>query len=119
MWQLLDEVDVFFSESFCGSSYNAITTLCCRETQAIFKHLWDRRTQRHTLATIKALPEYAQLVSSRVAADVVPLVDKAFAAVLQDLASYNANPQLRPYEVKGNLIAYADGDGFCTSTYFG
>jgi hypothetical protein len=115
---LLDEGDVFFSNSFCGKSYNAITSLCNEHTAAVFRQIWARRATPLTMQGVQALPAFAALVQA-LPRDSRPLIDRAVADALWDLQAYNANPGLHPYTVVDKKIAYADNDGQTTDTFFG
>lgn len=61
---LIDEVDVFFSPDFFGSTYNPVSRYCSNETQAIFSYIWNNKPRKVQLQEIQQLQEYVSLISS-------------------------------------------------------
>eukprot|EP00961_Rhodomonas_salina_P175252 2363926-Rhodomonas_salina.1 len=65
---LLDEVDVFFSDSFFGSTFNPAETICSPHCFSILSAVWERRTEmvaqpeESSVDSILNLPAMQQLL---------------------------------------------------------
>ena len=66
---LIDEIDVFFQNSFFGATHNPACTVHSDHTVALMRHVWDNRgkTPAITMQDVYDLPAYAGL-----AGDLIP-----------------------------------------------
>jgi hypothetical protein len=102
---LIDEVDVFFSESFYGKTYDIVNYYPCEETVEIMSHIWNNRGSVQ-VSHLKALPCYARLLSN-FRDGIAPLIDQHLGMMIEDAQKFN-DP---PYIVKdGKRIGYIMGD---------
>ena len=60
---LIDEVDVFFSDSFFGETYAPVTVFRNEHTDALQKYLWEQREGSNLAAMGLASPHFQALVS--------------------------------------------------------
>jgi len=58
---LIDEVDVFFSQEFYGSTYDPIREYACPEAAAILTKIWQDRNSNISIQSIQRMPELAAL----------------------------------------------------------
>jgi Mg-chelatase subunit ChlD len=86
---LIDEVDVFFSESFYGKTYDPVNYYASEETKAIMLHIWANRSNI-TVRDLKLLPAYSTLVDN-FHPEVVPLIDLHLSMMIEDAGNFN-NP---------------------------
>ena len=55
---LIDEVDVFFSDGFFGSTYTAYASIKGKEVEALTDYIWEHRKEVLMIRAIKKTPEY-------------------------------------------------------------
>jgi len=59
---LVDEVDVFFGDTFYGATYNKVTSMHWNEIEQIIKAIWNSKGQKQWVKDIVAMPEYRALL---------------------------------------------------------
>ena len=95
---LIDEVDVFFSQEFYGSTYNPIQEFVSPEAVAILTKIWQDRNANICLKTIQRMPEVAAL-KAKFRPEVSGLIDQQIQFMLQDVRVYD-NPKGQVMDVK-------------------
>jgi hypothetical protein len=88
---LIDEVDIFLSETFYGKTYNPVRYYASEETIALMRHIWANRTSNIGVSDIKRLPAYLSLVA-KFHPEVVPLIDLHLNMMIEDAGSFNTPP---------------------------
>lgn len=123
---LIDEVDVFFSNTFMGQSYNPSAMLGCENTVTLMQHIWNNRLQQShvVLASTKQLPQYKTLKQNTFSAAAAGIVDRELINMIADAKNF-ADP---PYDVfnaanKGAepqmRVGYKRLDGMTTQVHYG
>jgi hypothetical protein len=115
---LIDEVDVFFSESFFGATYNLGGSFSSPETRYILTEIYNR-SGAITIDDIREFPEYKTLVSS-FCPEARRLIDQNISLMIQDVPHY-ASPR---YEIVtlsngSKKIGYKDQDSVSCHTSYG
>jgi hypothetical protein len=122
----LCQVDVFFSNTFMGQSYNPSAMLGCENTVTLMQHIWNNRLQQShmVLASTKQLPQYKTLKQNTFSAAAADIVDRQLINMIADAKNF-ADP---PYEVfnaanKGAepqmRVGYKRLDGMTTQIHYG
>ena len=55
---LIDEVDVFFSDGFFGSTYTAYASIKGKQVEALTDYIWEHRKEVLMIRAIKKTTEY-------------------------------------------------------------
>lgn len=95
---LIDEVDVFFSQEFYGSTYNPIQEFVSPEAVAILTKIWQDRNSNISLKTIQRMPEVTAL-KAKFRPEISGLIDQQIHFMLQDVKVYD-NPKGQVMDVK-------------------
>jgi hypothetical protein len=107
---LIDEVDVFFSDSFYGATYNPISEFKSVETVEIMTAIWNSRSNKSTLADIQKLSEYASLVA-KCCPEATILLDQHIRFMIEDVNKYNDPPyEIVDLEGGKKMIGYKQQD---------
>ena len=118
---LLDEVDVFFSNDFCGDTYNAVCAYTNATVVALFKHLWAHyKTAGAALpfTNVQQLPLYAELMRP-VSVDARAVIADCVQRMCRDLAAFRASHAHPRYMVQNDQLAYVTTEGHSVSTFYG
>jgi GTPase SAR1 family protein len=114
---LIDEVDVFFSQSFYGKRYNPATVLKDPTITALINRIWDERSlsgdKYKRLNDIKQTQEYKDCCSKL--GEWSFLVEESVHDMLTDLDSFENHG----YTIQEGKIAYAEQDGYTVKTAIG
>ncbi|CAL6013736.1 Helicase-related_protein [Hexamita inflata] len=112
---MIDEVDVFFSEDFYGSSYNPVTSIQNQEIINFFDYVWANRNNNQLLeiGSISKTEQYKKIVNSLKGWE--QLVKEVVIDILSDIIHF----QTHKYIVHKGLIGYKSQDTISTSTYYG
>lgn len=115
---LIDEVDVFFSESFFGATYNPMGEFSCVEVQTILTTIFNRRGSI-SFEQVQSMPEYAALLS-QFCSEARPLIDQHIRLMIQDAPNF-AEPQYEIVTLQDGTtrIGYKDHDRVSCSTKYG
>jgi len=115
---LLDEVDVFFSEDFHGSSYRPAACLKDPVLTTLIKDIWNQREneQMQSLSSIKETSQYADCLTKFVGLE--EFLEKAVKNMLDDLR-YVVCGRHKDYEVERDQIGYKAHDGITFNTSYG
>jgi len=116
---LIDEVDVFFSEDFCGKTYNPACKFKGEEEYNLLKHIWDARGGNPNIHTIKASKAYQKMKAKY--SDFEWLLEFNLPKIISALKEFKSHK----YSVKTNpdtgesLIAYREHGRETTSRWCG
>jgi len=116
---LIDEVDVFFSPDFYGSTYNPATHTIDMGTKALHRHIWDNRHQPPSLDELKTIQLYTTMARQYPA--LAGMVDNHLKQMLSDVKTFQ-NPAYEVVEdhTGTKRIGYRDvGGSVCTNTKYG
>jgi hypothetical protein len=103
---LVDEVDVFFTKDFYGSTYNPACDLKHSLISDLIRQVWDEGLATTlTLDMVKGWPVYNRICS--VFPNWTFLIDAAITQMIQDLAEFHSHE----YEVVDGKIGYREQDG--------
>mmetsp|Transcript_55824 Transcript_55824/g.116793 ORF Transcript_55824/g.116793 Transcript_55824/m.116793 type:complete len:2524 (-) Transcript_55824:513-8084(-) len=103
---LVDEVDVFFTKDFYGSTYNPACDLKHSHISDLIRQIWDEGvTTTITLDVVKGWPVYNNICSAFPSWTF--LVDAAITQMVEDLAEFPSHQ----YEVVDGKIGYREQDG--------
>ncbi|EFA77010.1 helicase [Heterostelium album PN500] len=111
---LIDEVDVFFGDSFYGQTYNPGTSLQSASIIQLFEYIWKNR-KNITISTVSNQNEYKKVMAEFPGHETI-LSQKIYSMV-RDVNSYN----IPAYEVDkvNQRIGYRDQDGISFTTTYG
>ncbi|EFA77020.1 hypothetical protein PPL_09772 [Heterostelium album PN500] len=111
---LIDEVDVFFGDSFYGKTYNPSTSIQSFSIIQLVEYIWKNR-KNITISTISNQNEYKKVMAEFSGHETI-LSQKIFSMV-RDVNSYN----IPAYEVDkvNQRIGYRDQDGISFTTTYG
>jgi uncharacterized membrane protein YgcG len=112
---LIDEVDVFFSKAFFGSTYNPACEIKTKDTETILRHIWTHRADADlTLQSIQALPSYRSILQ-QYGTEFQQCLDREIRQMLYATTKFN-DP---PYKVLDGKIAYKGLDCYETNIAHG
>ena len=103
---LIDEVDIFFSQEFYGSTYDLIQEFVSPEAAAILTKIWQDRNTNVSFPVVQRMPEVAAL-KAQFRPEVSGLIDQQIHFMLQDVKKYD-DPEGQVMDVKdeeNNVIA--------------
>jgi len=110
---LIDEVDVFFSQSFYGKSYNPIVFINDEKIHTLIRYLWSKRKYNLELVSLKSTNEYNECIKKF--KQWTKLIDKACQQMIDDLKTFESHK----YEVKDDKIGYKYYDKIEFNTFHG
>lgn len=102
---LVDEVDVFFSKDFYGSSYNPSATLRDPTITQLIKYMWTNRQDNLTYRGLMKTQEYQNC--SKKFDKWNELLNEALKDLITDLKTFNES---HDYVVKDDKIGYKEQD---------
>jgi len=123
---LIDEVDVFFSSSFMGQSFNPIAKLGCENTTILMKHIWHNRAQltHQVFSSTRQLPQYTALKENTFSDAAAEIVDRELINMIKDAQTFddpaykvfNEAPPDHEAQVR---VGYERFDGMTTKIEYG
>eukprot|EP00035_Acanthoeca_spectabilis_P015561 m.311601 g.311601 ORF g.311601 m.311601 type:complete len:3639 (+) comp16386_c0_seq3:125-11041(+) len=102
---IVDEVDVFFSQSYYGQVYVPAAVIRHQTVNTLVLSIWKLREKKPTVKDIKATTEYKECVAHF--GQWSQLIVEAVGDMLVDVNRFDS----APYVVKKNMIGYKDQDG--------
>ena len=115
---LVDEVDVFFSESFYGASYTPMVPIEHPAFTAMVKDVWHEYTASTPRRPLR-LADWQKRESFLSCLQALPQLGAQLQETLKDLLTDVTQISADPYTVSNGLIAYAENDGLTTDARFG
>ena len=103
---LIDEVDVFFSREFYGSTYDPTREFACPEAAAILTKIWQDRNANISFEAVQRMPEVAAL-KAKFRPEAGGLVDQHIHLMIEDAKAYS-DPEGQVMDVSdehGNVVA--------------
>ncbi|CAL6025642.1 Helicase-related_protein [Hexamita inflata] len=112
---MIDEVDVFFNESFYGSSYTPMARVQNPEIKALIDYIWQNKNDMNLLRknTILKTQEYLNCEKSLKGWE--ELLKQALINMLADIEQFKD----QQYIVHEGLIGYKDQDTISTKIFYG
>ncbi|CAL6013564.1 Helicase-related_protein [Hexamita inflata] len=112
---MIDEVDVFFNESFYGSSYTPMARVQNSEIKSLLDYVWQNRNQKNLMNknSITKTQEYLNCEKSLKGWE--ELLKQALINMLADIEQFKA----QQYVVHEGLIGYKDQDAISTRIFYG
>ncbi|CAL6057008.1 Helicase-related_protein [Hexamita inflata] len=112
---MIDEVDVFFNESFYGSSYTPMARVQNSEIKSLLDYVWQNRNEKNLMNknSITKTQEYLKCEKSLKGWE--ELLKQALINMLADIEQFKA----QQYVVHEGLIGYKDQDAISTRIFYG
>eukprot|EP00475_Leptophrys_vorax_P028905 TRINITY_DN420_c0_g1_i3.p1 TRINITY_DN420_c0_g1~~TRINITY_DN420_c0_g1_i3.p1 ORF type:complete len:1644 (-),score=423.25 TRINITY_DN420_c0_g1_i3:60-4415(-) len=110
---LIDEVDVFFDESFYGNLYLPVARLSSENVYRLAGKIWTDSSKR-SFSAVTTLDEYKDVISQF--ASQQELIDECIRTMLHDLKNFKPGDG---YVVKDDQIGYKEQDGVSFSVVYG
>lgn len=119
---LVDEVDVFFSSSFYGETYDPVKRLEVAAVADLQRDVWSKRSEDSTLILpeLKNSESYQTLM--REYPGVKGILAEQIAKMVRDLEMWKSggvHEPFRAYKIQGNQIAYKSGVNYDSKISFG
>lgn len=102
---LIDEVDVFFSSSFYGNTYQPCLVVKDKCIQALIRYIWDERANEPTFPTITSSDQFKACEAE--VPKYMELLKEGIKEMLFDLKEIDNHTQ---YIVDKERIGYLNGD---------
>jgi hypothetical protein len=119
---LVDEVDVFFSSSFYGETYDPVERLEVAEVANLQREAWSKRSVDSTLILSALKNSEAYITIMREYADIKSILAEQIAQMVRDLDIWKkggANEPFKAYKIQGDEIAYKSGVNYDSKISFG
>eukprot|EP00475_Leptophrys_vorax_P028903 TRINITY_DN420_c0_g1_i1.p1 TRINITY_DN420_c0_g1~~TRINITY_DN420_c0_g1_i1.p1 ORF type:complete len:1662 (-),score=448.40 TRINITY_DN420_c0_g1_i1:60-4469(-) len=110
---LIDEVDVFFDESFYGNLYLPVARLSSENVYRLAGKIWTDSSKR-SFSAVTTLDEYKDVLSEF--SGQKQLIDECIRTMLHDLKNFKPGDG---YIVKDDQIGYKEQDGVSFSVVYG
>ncbi|CAL6013582.1 Conserved_hypothetical protein [Hexamita inflata] len=112
---MIDEVDVFFNESFYGSSYTPMARVQNTEIKALLDYVWQNRNEKNLMNknSITKTQEYLNCEKSLKGWE--DLLKEALNNMILDIQQFDQHE----YAVQDGLIGYKDQDTISTRIFYG
>jgi hypothetical protein len=119
---LVDEVDVFFSRSFYGETYDAVEHLKMSEITELQKKAWSMRGDTELiLPALECMDAYKALMN-KFPPDVKDLLEGQINIMIRDLEAWkngDSTALFRAYKIMDEKVAYKSGVCYNTKNTFG
>ncbi|CAL6043161.1 Helicase-related_protein [Hexamita inflata] len=112
---MIDEVDVFFNESFYGSSYTPMARVLNPEIKALIDYVWQNRNEKNLLRKNEIMKSQVYLNCEISLKGWEELLKQALNNILVDIEQF----QDQQYIVHEGLIGYKDQDTISTKIFYG
>ena len=119
---LVDEVDVFFSSSFYGETYDPVERLEVAEVANLQREAWSKRSVDSTLILSALKNSESYITIMREYADIKSILAEQIAQMVRDLDIWKkggANEPFKAYKIQGDEIAYKSGVNYDSKISFG
>eukprot|EP00475_Leptophrys_vorax_P031010 TRINITY_DN4682_c0_g1_i4.p1 TRINITY_DN4682_c0_g1~~TRINITY_DN4682_c0_g1_i4.p1 ORF type:complete len:1758 (-),score=418.12 TRINITY_DN4682_c0_g1_i4:53-4783(-) len=111
---LIDEVDVFFDESFYGNLYLPVASLSSEKIFRLARQVWTNRNAIRSSSAVTSLAEYKEVVAEFPGQE--KLINECIRSMLEDLKHFKPADG---YIVKDDLIGYKEQDGVSFTIVYG
>ncbi|CAL6057004.1 Helicase-related_protein [Hexamita inflata] len=112
---MIDEVDVFFNESFYGSSYRPMARIQNTEIKELLNYIWSNRNEKNLLKRNAIMKSQVYLNCEKSLKGWENLLKEALSNMLADIEQF----QGQQYIVHEGLIGYKDQDAISTRIFYG
>ncbi|CAL6092092.1 Conserved_hypothetical protein [Hexamita inflata] len=112
---MIDEVDVFFNESFYGSSYTPMARVQNTEIKSLLDYVWQNRNEKNLMKTNAIMKQQVYLNCENSLKGWENLLQEALNNILADIEQF----QGQQYVVHEGLIGYKDQDAISTRIFYG
>ncbi|CAL6043111.1 Helicase-related_protein [Hexamita inflata] len=112
---MIDEVDVFFNESFYGSSYTPMARVQNTEIKSLLDYVWQNRNEKNLLKKNAIMKQQVYLNCEKSLKGWEELLKQALINMLADIEQFKA----QQYVVHEGLIGYKDQDAISTRIFYG
>ncbi|CAL6013558.1 Helicase-related_protein [Hexamita inflata] len=112
---MIDEVDVFFNESFYGSSYTPMARVQNAEIKALLDYVWQNRNEKNLMNKNSITKTQEYLYCEKSLKGWEDLLKEALNNMILDIQQFDQHE----YAVQDGLIGYKDQDTISTRIFYG
>ncbi|CAL6025608.1 Helicase-related_protein [Hexamita inflata] len=112
---MIDEVDVFFNESFYGSSYTPMARVQNSEIKALLDYVWQNRNEKNLMNNNSIMKTQEYLNCEKSLKGWEELLKEALNNMILDIQQFDQHE----YAVQDGLIGYKDQDTISTRIFYG